>query len=257
NKCKCFTVNLQSGLEGPPLSNLAMKMSPIFAPDGNGGSIGLDAVVKKEWVKREDRRKQQAIAKIERFPFFRGHPFEMEIEIQKEGYVVFVDGTYILGFKHQMSIEKISHLILDGDVNFYNVHYPDLKTLPYVKEIPNGLCIGEVVCIDGYIPEYAESFQFGFQTNDHYYPDTTVAFHMKVQLQGMDRKAVCNAYINNKWQVEKFVDGYLPFVRDSKLDIKVTVWKDYFMVDVNDSFFVEYKYNVVLGDVTHVAIDGD
>ncbi|XP_052697514.1 uncharacterized protein LOC128175728 [Crassostrea angulata] len=53
------------------------------------------------------------------FPFDFGHISEIVFYVDKEKIMTFVNGQSFIEFKHRLPLERITHLFMDGDCNFY------------------------------------------------------------------------------------------------------------------------------------------
>lgn len=53
------------------------------------------------------------------FPFDSGHASEIVFFVNNDKFMTFVNGQSFIEFKHRLPLERITHLFMDGDCNFY------------------------------------------------------------------------------------------------------------------------------------------
>ncbi|XP_013405296.1 uncharacterized protein LOC106170100 [Lingula anatina] len=240
--CKWFEVCLQTGSEKLPHTTAVFS----FRPDFPSRSTTCNTFVLKNWGLERIQE--------DNFPFEAGKPFLMKILAKEEGYEVFVDGILYLEFTHRLAMERVTHVMVNGNADFYTVECPDELELPYCSAIPGGLHEGKTIFFTGTPLGDGCNFEVGLQCSTK--PGSHIPFYFKVNF-APDAKATTASFINHVWDAGEKLEGPLPFQPDKKFVMKVVVEPECFRVKVDDENFLEFKHKLPYERITHVTVDGD
>lgn len=115
--CRRFDINLMACHDTShhklKHGDIAFHLNPRFDED----SIVCNTKISDEWG-REERH-------IARFPFRRGHDFQVEIRSQQDHYSVQVNGIHFCNYAHRIDPSMIGVLLIDGDVQVRKVDIQD------------------------------------------------------------------------------------------------------------------------------------
>lgn len=127
-------------------------------------------------------------------------------------------------------------------------------TIPFAGTILGGLLPGEMVLIQGSVPNDADRFQLDFSCGSSTKPRADVAFHFNPRFK-RSPCIVCNTLQRERWGTEEIVHK-TPFALGSTFEIIVLVQQDVFKVAVNGAHVLQYKHRVDLDRVDTLVISG-
>ncbi|KRY73453.1 Galectin-8 [Trichinella pseudospiralis] len=107
---KWFAVNLQSGPRVSPRDNIALHISPHF--DGEQSRVVRNAFKDQTWGEEESYGP---------FPFQPGEKFEVMIFAQTDHFKIALNGLHYAEFSHRLPLVSINSIVVDGDVNLFEV----------------------------------------------------------------------------------------------------------------------------------------
>uniref|UniRef100_A0A8B9HW79 Galectin n=1 Tax=Astyanax mexicanus TaxID=7994 RepID=A0A8B9HW79_ASTMX len=100
-EAKQFEINLKTGQSGG--DDTAFQFKPCF-----GQKVTLNSFSSKSWQIEESASDK---------PFTKGAAFTMIFVIKAEGFEVYVNGLQLCMFKHRLPLEKVTALMISGDVS--------------------------------------------------------------------------------------------------------------------------------------------
>ncbi|CAF89524.1 unnamed protein product [Tetraodon nigroviridis] len=127
-------------------------------------------------------------------------------------------------------------------------------TLPFAGTILGGLRPGEMVLIQGRVPQEPDRFQVDFSCGSSVQPRADVAFHFNPRF-GRSPCVVCNTLQKQRWGREE-VSPCNPFTAGSTFEIIVLVQRDSFKVAVDGMHLLQYNHRVALQQVNTLGISG-
>ncbi|KAM9154481.1 galectin-8 isoform 2-T2 [Pangshura tecta] len=131
------------------------------------------------------------------------------------------------------------------------VHNP---VIPYTGTIINGLLPGELVVIQGSVPEDSDRFQVDFQCGSSTKPRADVAFHFNPRFK-RSGSIICNTLEEEKWGWEE-ITYQMPFQKGKPFKIVFMVLKDKFQVSVNEKHLLLYNHRINLKRIDTLGIYG-
>ncbi|XP_036440683.1 uncharacterized protein si:dkey-151j17.4 [Colossoma macropomum] len=218
-------------------------------------------------------------------PFTKGAPFTIFYVIKPEGYEVYVNGFQHCMFKHRIPLEKVSALVLDGDVtinilgviekwsssSFFTEHQiiSDVESssssliqlevshavsnpaIPYVGTIPEGIKPDMAICFQGTVPENASQFSVNLKTGPTKQDD--IAFHFKPNI---GQKVTLNSFRNGSWESEESASDK-PFTKGAAFNMFVVIGAEGYEVYVNGMKHCMFKHRIPVEKVSNLEICGD
>ncbi|XP_003379777.1 lysocardiolipin acyltransferase [Trichinella spiralis] len=109
---KWFAVNLQSGPRISPRDNIALHISPHF--DGEQSRVVRNALKDQTWGEEEGYGP---------CPFQPGEKFEVMILAQTDHFKIAFNGLHYAEFAHRLPLVSINSIVVDGDVNLFEVRH--------------------------------------------------------------------------------------------------------------------------------------
>ncbi|KRZ60038.1 Lysocardiolipin acyltransferase 1 [Trichinella nativa] len=107
-----FAVNLQSGPRISPRDNIALHISPHF--DGEQSRVVRNALKDQTWGEEEGYGP---------CPFQPGEKFEVMILAQTDHFKIAFNGLHYAEFAHRLPLVSINSIVVDGDVNLFEVRH--------------------------------------------------------------------------------------------------------------------------------------
>ena len=109
-----FAINYQLGPNLNPRDDIAIHVSPRF----NDGFITRNNIQSMTWGPEENHG-----------PMWiqRGEPFEIIILCEYYCYKIAINGRHFAEFSHRLPYEKVTHLVIDGEVEISSIFY---ETIP-------------------------------------------------------------------------------------------------------------------------------
>ncbi|NXU71596.1 LEG8 protein, partial [Oreotrochilus melanogaster] len=126
--------------------------------------------------------------------------------------------------------------------------------IPYVGTILGGLVPGELIVINGAVPDDADRFQVDLQCGSSIKPRADVAFHFNPRFK-RSGCIVCNTLEREKWGWEE-TTYEMPFQKGKSFEIVIMVLKDKFQVSVNKKHLLLYNHRVSLERIDTLGIYG-
>ncbi|XP_020774973.2 galectin-8-like [Boleophthalmus pectinirostris] len=141
-----------------------------------------------------------------------------------------------------MSVANAKHRILN-------------PVIPYTGAIPGGLHPGEVIIVQGTVPQHADSFQIDLSSGCSTKPCSDVALCFRAQFSGQ-LCVICNSLQKESWGKEETI-YQLPFKQGAPFEALILVHKNAFKVAVNGTHLLEYKHRMPLNRVDTFSVSGD
>lgn len=88
-----------------PRDDIALHLSPVFSPPPRVVRNSLQA---QRWGPEES---------YGGFPFVGGQGFEVLILVEHELFKIAINGQHFAEFRHRISLQRITHLTIDGEVS--------------------------------------------------------------------------------------------------------------------------------------------
>ncbi|XP_030626576.1 galectin-8 [Chanos chanos] len=126
--------------------------------------------------------------------------------------------------------------------------------IPFAGTIMGGLHPGEMILIQGSVPNDTERFQIDLTCGNSTKPRADVAFHFNPRFK-RSPCIVCNTLKQERWGKEE-IHYKMPFTKGAGFEIVVLVQKDLYKVAVNGAHVLEYRHRVDLSKVDTLAISG-
>ncbi|XP_009862768.1 PREDICTED: galectin-8 isoform X2 [Apaloderma vittatum] len=126
--------------------------------------------------------------------------------------------------------------------------------IPYVGTILDGLVPGELIVINGTVPDDADRFQVDLQCGSSTKPRADVAFHFNPRFK-WSSCIVCNTLEREKWGWEE-ITYEMPFQKGKPFEIVIMILKDKFQVSVNKKHLLLYNHRISLERIDTLGIYG-
>ncbi|KAL7878435.1 hypothetical protein AOLI_G00094090 [Acnodon oligacanthus] len=263
-----FMISLKTGQA--PSDDIAFHFKPCI-----GERVVLNSFRNGGWESEETASDK---------PFTKGKPFTMFYVIKPEGYEVYVNGFQHCMFKHRIPLEKVSALVLDGDVSinilgviekwssssfFTDQIISDVESssssliqlewsnavsnpaIPYVGTIPERITQDKAICFQGTVPENASEFAINFKTGPSNQDD--IAFQFKPNI---GQKVALNSFRNGSWENEESASDK-PFSKGKPFNMFVVIGAEGYEVYVNGMKHCMFKHRIPVEKVSHLEICGD
>lgn len=140
-----------------------------------------------------------------------------------------------------MSVANAKHRVLN-------------PAIPHTGAIPGGLHPGEVIIVQGTVPQDADSFQIDLLCGCSTKPCSDVALRFRPQFSGSPCVS-CNSMQKESWGKEETV-YQLPYKHGAPFEMLVFVHKNAFKVAVNGTHLLEFKHRIPLNRVDTFSISG-
>ncbi|KAF9411965.1 hypothetical protein HW555_009379, partial [Spodoptera exigua] len=121
---KRFAVNLQCGPNLHPDEDIAFHFNPRFCQK----AVVRNHFIWSGWGPEETQGP---------LPLSSGEPFEVFIHCYKHAFKAFLNGSEICDFNHRIPIERISHVMIDGDALIYEIDF-DVPLNPNIVKTITG-----------------------------------------------------------------------------------------------------------------------
>ncbi|XP_039387785.1 galectin-8 isoform X1 [Mauremys reevesii] len=142
-----------------------------------------------------------------------------------------------------------------GHSSAFKPDSPDFgKVIPYTGTIISGLLPGELVVIQGSVPDDSDRFQVDFQCGSSTKPRADVAFHFNPRFK-RSGSIICNTLEKEKWGWEE-ITYQMPFQKGKPFKIVFMVLKDKFQVSVNEKHLLLYNHRINLERIDTLGIYG-
>ncbi|KAL6478730.1 hypothetical protein MHYP_G00121630 [Metynnis hypsauchen] len=254
-----FMISLKTGQA--PGDDIAFHFKPCI-----GQRVVLNSFRNRKWESEESASDK---------PFTKGAPFTIFYVIKPEGYEVYVNGFQHCLFKHRIPLEKVSALVLDGDVtinmlgvienwstsSFFKEHKTTTHSeishpvsnpnIPYMGAISGGIRPGMALYFQGTVPQEADKFMISLKTGQA--PGDDIAFHFKPCI---GQRVVLNSFRNRKWESEESASDK-PFTKGAPFTIFYVIKPEGYEVYVNGFQHCLFKHRIPLEKVSALVLDGD
>ncbi|KAH9489413.1 hypothetical protein Btru_037651 [Bulinus truncatus] len=238
--CNSFNINLCTGKD-IATCDTALHFNPRF----NLGLVVLTHKLKDQSYYSTEERK-------EGIPFTRGVGFQLRIIVKKDAYQIVVNNT-TFSYSHRVPKENVKYLHILGDITISQIHYMDLKSVPYYAPIPLNLTEGIEMFFEGVPHQNCKSYCLDLYTGDNF--DTCdTALHFEVKF---DEKVVSMTHRvkGGGWgPVEKH--GGVPLKQCDVLHLKIMVRKEAYQIVVNNTTFT-FSHRVAIETVCYLSFNGD
>ncbi|XP_076127928.1 galectin-8 [Alosa pseudoharengus] len=125
--------------------------------------------------------------------------------------------------------------------------------IPFAGTILDGLVPGEMILIQGSVPDDSERFQVDLTCGNSIKPRADVAFHFNPRFK--KTCIVCNTLKLERWGKEEIL-YQMPFKLGSEFEIIILVQMDSYKVAVNGAHVLQYKHRLDLSKVDTINISG-
>ncbi|KAG2468067.1 galectin-8 isoform X2 [Polypterus senegalus] len=126
--------------------------------------------------------------------------------------------------------------------------------IPYTGTILGGFKPGEMIIIQGKVPNDADRFQVDLQCGSSINPRADVAFHFNPRFK-RSGYIVCNTLQEEKWGREE-ITYEMPFKQGENFEIIIFALKDVLKVAVNGKHVLQYRHRLALERVDTLGISG-
>ncbi|KAJ8383277.1 hypothetical protein AAFF_G00222900 [Aldrovandia affinis] len=127
-------------------------------------------------------------------------------------------------------------------------------TIPFAGTILGGLKPGEMVLIQGTVPNKSDRFQVDLACGSSTKPRADVVFHFNPRFK-RSPCIVCNTLQQERWGKEE-IHQLMPYRHGAPFETIILVQKDLFKVAVNGSHVLEYRHRLDLEKVDTLLISG-
>ncbi|XP_035239585.1 uncharacterized protein LOC118208806 isoform X1 [Anguilla anguilla] len=248
-----FAINLKYGEAGG--SDIALHFNPRF----DGTEVVVFNTFRKCHWENEERPGDM--------PFRKGEEFELTILVTAEGFQVNVNGNAFHLFKHRMPLERVSTLVIVGDVSMQVVDIIEggqevipqprgkieILKAPYVRPIFGGFRPGMAVYFQGAIPHQINRFCLNFNCGELACCDK--ALHFNPRFRPME-VVVFNDYRRGRWRSEERV-AEMPFTKGKSFEMVITITTVGYQVNVNGHHFYTFKHRMPVERVYFLEIAGE
>ncbi|XP_055991660.1 galectin-4-like [Sorex fumeus] len=250
---KRFAVNFALGPE--PEANIAFHFNPRF--DGSD-MVVFNSRESGQWNKEERKRG---------LPFKKGEPFELLVMVMEEHYKVLVNGSPFYEFGHRISLQKVTHLNVEGDLKLQSItfvggsstsrkikgpHVLTSQPVPYVVSLQGGLTPNRTIVIRGFVSQSASRFDINFNVGS----TGDVALHISARIS--EDAVVRNSLQKGEWGPEERSISYNPFRPGLFFDLSITASIHGFQVFASGQHIFDYRYRMLSFTLVNVLqITGD
>ncbi|KAM8834241.1 galectin-8-like isoform 2-T2 [Synchiropus picturatus] len=126
--------------------------------------------------------------------------------------------------------------------------------VPYTGPIPGGLHPGEMVIIQGTVPEDADRFQMDLSCGCSTKPSSDVALRISPRFHDSPA-VVCRSLLQEIWSEDQELQQ-LPYKAGAPFETVILVHKDAFKVAVNGAHLLEYQHRIPLHKINTFSISG-
>ncbi|NXE54220.1 LEG9B protein, partial [Casuarius casuarius] len=264
-----FSMNFQCGTCQSPRADIALHFNPRF----KGGYVVCNSLVKESWGKEE--RKYE-------MPFAKGQPFEIEILMRNEVYMVAVNGKRFLDFESRIPFSRVDTITVSENVDLELISFEVVRTkslcsvfprrqrktsrrqhlqgnqvfpgtIPYSVPVSGGIYPTKNIIVSGTIPPSATRFHINLKAGED------IALHVNPRFG--EKVIVRNTLLNRSWgKEERSLSGKMLLSQGQSFTIWIYCDAQCFKVATNGQHQFDYKYRIpnlqqidkleVCGDVT-------
>ncbi|XP_060779265.1 uncharacterized protein LOC132887733 isoform X4 [Neoarius graeffei] len=264
-----FSINFQTGQN--KYDDIAFHFNPWI-----GQYVYLNSFQKGNWKVKEC---------IPDDCFTRGEAFNMFIDINRDGYEVYVNNLRHYMFKHRIPLKKVTTLRICGDVSieFFDLcenwrsscfteqaitssgisllnmfpnpsevsHQVIQPVLPHVGKIRDRLKPEMAIFFQGALPTHPKEFEINFQTGQSDGDD--IAFHFNPRI---GQFVYLNSFRNGSWEKEECVSDEL-FTKGAAFYMFVIISTEGYEVYVNGMQYCRFNHRIPLENISAISIYGD
>ncbi|XP_050784701.1 galectin-9 [Gopherus flavomarginatus] len=264
--CDSFKIDFQCGSCPSPHADIALHFNPRFK---EGGCVVCNTFERQNWG-REERKYEM--------PFFKGHPFEIQVLVKRDSFQVAVNGNPFMEYKHRIPLSKVNHLSVSGDVDVTMISFqttappgawcpraagisnpafplgpyqPQTYPVPYHTSIFGGFYPSRSLILTGTIPLDADQFHVNLKWGEH------IAFHLNPRFS--EKTIVRSSQLHQSWgPEERGLPSGMPLHRGQNFIIWILCDAHSFKVAVNGQHQFEYNHRVPnLQQIDRLEIEGD
>lgn len=252
-----FSINLTSGPGELGTSDIALHMNPRY----NENSCVRNSFRNGNW-ENEDRSDPNTP------PVPPGQPFEAIILVQNAKFMIAFNGRHFCEFAHRVPKERITHVIVKGDVQVNNVNFaggaggappaqpgvvPGGPAGAQCVNIAGGMRPGRIIYINATPNPNATRFGVNLKYQQS---GGDLALHFSPRFQ--EHRVIKNALQNGSWGMEEVATNPFPFVPGAPFQMMILADPQEFKIAVNGAHFTEFRLrNPNLGAVQWVEVEGD
>ncbi|XP_066551633.1 galectin-9 isoform X2 [Amia ocellicauda] len=244
-----FHINLQCGSRPYPSPDIAFHFNPRYELFQE--YVVCNTYQGQQWGSEE--RKYE-------MPISRGCPFTLTIMVNRDNYMVSVNGSPFLDYKHRISISRVDTISVDGGVELNSIAFqdptpqfavqptfapppaytpaytpPPSYAVPYKTVIPGGMYHNRTITIQGNPNISATRFHFNLRCT------LGIAFQFNPRFD--ENLVVRNSFLNGKWGQEERGGG-MPFHRGQPFMITLICEKQRLKVMVNGVLVFHFSHRV-------------
>ncbi|XP_064603678.1 uncharacterized protein LOC135469083 [Liolophura sinensis] len=191
---------------------------------------------------------------IPHFPFHPGNFFDMFCVATNEGFTTFINGAFYVNFAYRCSVEQVSHMAIQGDVDIADVQYFEQTRDNVCKEIPSGLKKGDVITVRGIFQADAQSFSVNLHHEND--ADSDIALHYNPRRS--QQQVVLNTRYGGDWGEEQVEDLPWVFRENLPFELRIISKPKKFKIYCNGRFMTQFPAREsVLDIVKSVSVAGD
>jgi hypothetical protein len=271
-----FSINLACGPGDLGTSDIALHINPRFSEN----SMPRNSFQNGSWG-AEDRSGAG-------LPIQKGQSFECILLVQNDKFMISFNGQHFGEFKHRIPKERITHVVIKGDVQVNNVMFTGPGAAmgastaggygggaygqpaggygqpqpaggygqpggAQSRPIPGGLTPGRIIYINGKVNPNAQKFTVNLKYQEQS-PD--IVLHLNVRFN--EHATVKNSLLNGSWGAEERAAGQFPFQAGAPLAMMILADPQGFKVAVNGAHYTEFPFRgTSLQAVQCVQVDGD
>ena len=251
-----------------------------FNPRIKDGSIVRNSRLNNDWYNEE--------REIRVMPFAKDQTFTLIISVEKELYRLFLNGIYLLDFRHRLPYRSVTSIAIDGDIQVWWIEFdrieydhnwdafsnilpspndplrqrPEIQTffdpsLPFYEEIPSGLRVGMVLSIIGNPDLDCRRFDINLIQGKDFDRNPNIAFHMSVRFGKTHQEStlVRNYRSEGEWGNEDRYCTDFPFEKEKMFDLRIVVENSRFIVILNGKNLTEFQNRLYpLSDTDRIQI---
>lgn len=128
------------------------------------------------------------------------------------------------------------------------------QVIPFTGLIPGGLQPGEMIVVQGCVPNNADRFQFDLTCGSSTKPRADIAFHFNPRFRSSPC-IVCNSLQQGNWGQEEIFD-LMPFKQGASFETIILLQEDLFKMAVNGTHVLEYQHRIPSHRVDTFSISG-
>ncbi|CAH0698397.1 unnamed protein product [Spodoptera exigua] len=243
-----FAINLQCGPKMHPGEDIAFHFNPRFVQN----TLVRNHFACSGWGTEEVSNG---------VPMKAGECFEVLIHCYYYNFKVEVNGIFACEFNHRIDFQKITHIMVDGDVTIHQISFEGLNPpqdpklmIPCVVPIPGDMRPGRTMRVKGVTPCGVKRFAINIQCGPKLYPHEDIAFHFNPRF--CQKAVVRNHFTCSGWGPEE-TQGPLPLSSGEPFEVFIHCYEHAFKAFLNGSEICDFSHRIPIERISHVMIDGD